>query len=181
MLYVTTKWQNWFAKRVLGSFLINRVYIFPFKCVTQHIFSLFWIAGSSPQRKRQSFYKPVCTNSYESYLVFCIKFISPPPSSSDGLFSVFLVCWGSSLHDLPLLKTWRPLSFPHFCFQTYPFKVQGIIDAPQIKDNLSFSHQVEHYFVVLLLHHFRLSTFSSRHPSPKKKHRFCLALWFFTC
>lgn len=99
VLYVTTKWQNWFAKCVLGSFLINRVYIFPFKCVTQHIFSLFWIARSSPQRKRQSIYKPVCTNSYESYLVFCIKFISPP-SSSDGLFSVFLVCWGSSLHDL---------------------------------------------------------------------------------
>lgn len=41
VLYVTTKWQNWFAKRVLGSFLINRVYIFPFKCVTQHIFSPF--------------------------------------------------------------------------------------------------------------------------------------------
>lgn len=122
VLYVTTKWQNWFAKRVLGSFLINRVYIFPFKCVTQHIFSLFWIAGSSPQCKHQSFYKLVCTNSYESYLVFCIKFIPPFPFFRRTLFSLSgllgqFVTWSTTFKNLKASKL-PTLFLPNIPFQS---------------------------------------------------------------
>lgn len=107
VLYVTTKWQNWFAKRVLGSFLINRVYIFPFKCVTQHIFSLFWIAGSSPQRKRQSFCKPVPP---------------PPPFFRRTLFSLFgllgqFVTWSTIFKNLKASKL-PTLFLPNIPFQS---------------------------------------------------------------
>lgn len=119
LLYVTTKFQNWFAKRVLGSFLINCVYIFPFKCVTQHIFSLFWIAGSSPQCKRQSFYKPVCTNSYESYLIFCIKFI-PPPLQTDSFKSFWSA--GAVRYMIYHFKNLKASKLPTLFLPNIPFQ-----------------------------------------------------------